>query len=181
MCACVQQCGHWPICILYDLSSCCLQKSVEMSISRPIDDVINHLTLGENSSTLKVWGLIAQCLANISHRFPGYQHFTRVYTMSQNDSQFCGKSGEKWWGLVVIVRAHRVVGCLKWKGVGAHNCQISKSGTMVDPRGGGLGWLGPRGLGVEGHIIFEMLKSQNLALWRRFIRKELDIMSFRLY
>ena len=53
--------------------------------------------------------------------------------------------------------------------VGTHNCQMSKSGTMVGPRGGGLGgW----GLGVEGHIIFEMLKSQNLALWRRFIRKK---------
>ena len=39
--------------------------------------------------------------------------------------------------------------------VGAHNCQMSKYGTMVGPRGGGLGgW----GLEVEGHIIFEMLK-----------------------
>ena len=39
-----------------------------------------------DSLTSKVWGLIAQHLGNTSLTFLEYQHFTRVYIMSQNDS-----------------------------------------------------------------------------------------------
>ena len=59
LCAYLQQCCHCPICLIYDLPGCHLQKNAEMSISRLIDDVINHLTLGENSSNSKVWRLLS--------------------------------------------------------------------------------------------------------------------------
>ena len=60
--------------------------------------------------------------------------------------------------MVVIVEAHILVG--GWW-----------------PRGGGVeDW---RGQGAMGPIIDQMSKNQKTALWRKFVKKELDIMRFR--
>ena len=68
-------------------------------------------------------------LTNFGRKICAWQEMGASLSTSMNASTYVQGKPE-WWGLVVIVGSHRVVGCLGPCGGEAHNHQMSKSGTM---------------------------------------------------